>query len=144
MTESNKEEKMIKTLSRCSNFGDPAVHYKKLVQLQKSTESNEEYLFLLKIMNALGSKDRLIIVDILREKDRCVCEIEIILDKSQGAVSHQLKILEEAKLIQGWKQGKYTHYSLLKPTFEKFLELISKWAGKTTNWFGAVPAVSET
>ena len=65
-------------------------------------------------VNALANKKRLIIINILKEKDRCVCELEAVLDESQPSISHHLKILENAGLIRGWKKGKFTHYDLLK------------------------------
>lgn len=138
-----REEKIIETLSHCSDFGDPREYYKELIELRKQAKMNKNFEFLTEIMRALGNKDRFIIVDMLRQKDRCICELEVLLDKSQGAVSRQLKILEESNLIKGWKQGKFTHYSLVKPIFEKFLNIISNWSEKTTNWFGELPVVSE-
>ncbi|MHA1425947.1 MAG: ArsR family transcriptional regulator, partial [Candidatus Helarchaeota archaeon] len=96
MIKRGKEEKIIETLSHCVNFGDPRKYYNELQQIQRNTEKDEEYKFLVKIMRALSNKDRLFIVDMLRTRDYCVCELEILIDKSQGATSRQLKILEDS------------------------------------------------
>ncbi|MHA1267734.1 MAG: ArsR/SmtB family transcription factor [Candidatus Helarchaeota archaeon] len=131
-----KKRQLIKTLSHCVRFGDPHEYYTQLLQLGKEAKKNQDYKFLQKIMNALGSQDRLFIIDSLRQKDRCVCELVIMLNKSQGAVSRDLKILEESQLIRGWKKGKFTHYSLVKSVFEKFTNLMNNWLATTKNWFG--------
>ncbi len=144
MVDKDRENKIITTLANCADFGDPQEYYKKLLKLREEVETDNDKLSLIKIMEALGNKDRFIMVDMLREKDRCVCELEAIIDKSQGTISRHLKVLENANLIQGWKHGKFTHYSLVKPIFDRFLELVSNWADKTTNWFGTLPAISET
>jgi ArsR family transcriptional regulator len=77
-------------------------------------------------LNALSNKKRLIILNILKEKDRCVCELEATLDESQPSISHHLKILEDVGLIRGWKKGKFTHYDLIKKQLELYLNLLHK------------------
>jgi ArsR family transcriptional regulator len=136
-------ERILNTLASCSDFGDPKEHHETLVDLRKKGLADEEFSFLLKIIKALAHKNRFLLFMTLKEKDRCVCELEVIADKPQSSVSHQLKVLEEAQLIQGWKKGKYTHYSLVRPVFEKFLKLLGNWVEDTKNWFGELPALSE-
>lgn len=143
MVDKDREKKIIITLANCVDFGDPQEYYNELLELRQAVEEDHDKVALFKIMDALGNKERFIMVDMLRAKDRCVCELEAIIDKSQGTVSRHLKVLEDANLIQGWKHGKFTHYSLRKPVFQRFLELVSNWAETSTNWFGTLPAVSE-
>lgn len=143
MREKDSAKRIIETLSHCSDYGNPEMYYNQLIKLREKMKNDSEKVFLIKIMNALGNEDRFIIIDMLKEKDRCVCELEAIVKRSQGTISRHLKVLEEANLIRGWKQGKFTHYSLVKPVFEKFLNIISNWSEKTTNWFGELPVVSE-
>ncbi|MFX0009496.1 MAG: ArsR/SmtB family transcription factor [Candidatus Hermodarchaeota archaeon] len=76
--------------------------------------------------SVLGNKERLIIVTVLKDKDRCVCELEAILDKSQPSISHHLRELEKLNLIRGWKKGKFTYYSLLKDNLNSYIEKIEK------------------
>ncbi|MBN2153775.1 MAG: hypothetical protein JW839_20120 [Candidatus Lokiarchaeota archaeon] len=45
-------------------------------------------------------------------------------------------MLEEAGLIRGWKRGKYTHYSLVKPSFDRLASFLNQWLGQVSNWFG--------
>jgi ArsR family transcriptional regulator len=88
------------------------------------------------MMIAFGNPERFLIIDSLREKDRCVCEFEGILQKTQPAVSHHIKILEQIQLIRGWKKGKFTHYSLVEKKFKEFKDLFQEWNESITNWFG--------
>jgi len=76
--------------------------------------------------SVLGNKERLIIVAVLKDKDRCVCELEAILDKSQPSISHHLRELEKLDLIRGWKKGKFTYYSLLKDNLSSYITKIEK------------------
>ena len=65
-----------------------------------------------KIFKALGDKNRLRIVNMLRDKPMCVCEITDILKLSQSAVSGHLRVLKEAGVIGDRKDGLWVEYSL--------------------------------
>ncbi|MHA2327254.1 MAG: ArsR family transcriptional regulator, partial [Candidatus Hodarchaeales archaeon] len=71
----------------------------------------------------------------IKKKDRCSCEFEAILQKSQPAISRDLKRLEDINLIQGWKKGKFIHYSLVKTTFNFFNQILENWFSGLENWF---------
>jgi ArsR family transcriptional regulator len=49
-----------------------------------------------------------------------------MLDKSQPTISHHLKILEEIGIIRGFKQGRFTHYEVIKKSFEEYSKLMKK------------------
>lgn len=61
---------------------------------------------------------------ILNDNNRCVCELEAILDISQSTISHHLKILEKIGLIKGIRRGYFTHYELIKEQFQENLRNI--------------------
>lgn len=61
---------------------------------------------------ALGDEVRLKILQMLTEREMCVCEIFDKLDMSQPAVSHHLKILRQAGLVKDSRDGKWIYYSL--------------------------------
>lgn len=134
-----KKEAILKTLGNCSDIGDNAgVHYDGLKILAKDFNTNSNIKRFLTILNALGNPDRFLILHLLRVKDRCVCELEAAIDKSQPAISRHLKILESAELIRGWKHGKFTHYSLVQQNFEFFREYSHEWIAEISNWFGLI------
>lgn len=134
-----RKTKIMETLSKCEDFGNPEQHYESLVQLKKNFTLNPEKKKLCDILEALGSTERLLILDALAEKDRCICELEAILAKAQPSISHHIKVLENAGLIQGWKKGKFTHYSLVKRQINEFRTIIVEWLDKIDNWFEELP-----
>ena len=74
----------------------------------------KEYLLddLADIFKVFGDKTRMKILYILHERELCVCDIAQLLDMNQSAISHQLKVLKQAKLIKGRRDGKQMYYSL--------------------------------
>ena len=84
----------------------------------------EELIKLSNFGTALGSIERLIILNALKERDRCVCELEAILDKTQSTISHHLRKLERAKLIESYKQGNFTYYSRNHDKFDEYFNLL--------------------
>ena len=65
--------------------------------------------------NALADPVRLRVLSILAaspEGEVCVCDFVEPLAKSQPTVSHHLKVLSEAGLVQGDRRGKWVWYSL--------------------------------
>jgi len=138
MLKKDDEKTIIKTLESCTDFGDAQVYYKELRKFGIDIKKNEEVIEIINFLEAIGKDDRLYIITALKEKDRCVCELEAILQKSQPSVSHHLKILEKANLIRGWKKGKFTHYSLIKSNFIRFNKILSEFLGNISNWFGEI------
>ena len=63
---------------------------------------------------ALGNETRYLIYNLITKKEMCICELETILDLSQPAISHHVKILEQSGLINGEKSRKFIHYKLTK------------------------------
>ena len=134
-----RKEELIDTLSTCKNIGSNAEkHYEFLQDLRNQFQNNDDHKSSIQIFSALGNPDRFFIIELLREKDRCGCEIEAAfnLRKSQPAISRHIHILEESGLIRGWRHGKFTHYSLVKPTFDKFQAHLNQWINEIQNWLG--------
>jgi ArsR family transcriptional regulator len=64
------------------------------------------------IFKVLGDPTRLRIVSALGVHELCVCDIANLLGSSISAVSHQLRILRNLKLVRHRKDGKMVYYSL--------------------------------
>lgn len=64
------------------------------------------------VFKALGDPTRLKIIHALSKKNLCVCDIADILDMSQSAISHQLRVLRGLRLVKFKKEGKQAIYSL--------------------------------
>ena len=55
---------------------------------------------------------RMKIIYALMEKELCVCDIATIVGTTQSAISHQLRVLKQSKLVKFRKEGKEVFYSL--------------------------------
>ncbi|WP_301859292.1 helix-turn-helix transcriptional regulator [uncultured Megasphaera sp.] len=64
------------------------------------------------IFKVLGDPTRLRILQTLMEGERCVRDISDQIQMGQSAVSHQLRILRDARLVQFRRDGKVVYYSL--------------------------------
>ena len=74
--------------------------------------SQERVIELSKIFKALGDPTRLRIIDSLSREELCVCEIAELLNMNQSAISHQLRVLRNLRLVKYRKEGKSAVYSL--------------------------------
>lgn len=63
-----------------------------------------------KIFKALANEDRIRIVEVLREGERCVCELQAALDAPQSTVATHLRKLKDAGLVTSRKRGTWRLY----------------------------------
>lgn len=61
---------------------------------------------------ALGDPTRLRILQVLADGDRCVCEVQEEVDVAANLLSHHLKVLREAGLVQAERRGRWVDYRL--------------------------------
>src|SRR5436309_12270992 len=68
-----------------------------------------------KIAKALGDPVRIELVDVLRKHAGkvCVCELVPLFDLSQPTISHHLKVLRDARLVESERQGLWAYYYVL-------------------------------
>ncbi len=67
---------------------------------------------LAELFHVFGDTTRMRILYVLFEEEVCVCDIASILSMSQSAISHQLRVLKQAKLVKNRREGKTIYYSL--------------------------------
>lgn len=80
------------------------------------------------ICKALGDSNRLQIVQMLSDGEKCGCKLLEKFEITQPTLSHHMKILCECGLVTARKEGKWSHYSLNCETlhdFKKFVEELS-------------------
>lgn len=80
--------------------------------LDTSNISEDELYDLAELFKVFGDSTRIRILFVLFEKSLSVCDIANELNMTQSAISHQLKILKQSKLIKGQRDGKNIIYSL--------------------------------
>jgi len=64
------------------------------------------------LFHALSDETRLAVIDMLRDGERCVCELQEELGAAQSRLSFHLKVLKDAGFVNDRKEGRWVHYSL--------------------------------
>jgi ArsR family transcriptional regulator len=96
--------------------------------LAGSSLSEERSVELERVLKALADRHRLRIVNLLLRAGSepvCVCEVQPLLGLSQGTVSHHLKQLVEAGVIEREGRGTYSYFSLVPGALEAVREVFS-------------------
>jgi ArsR family transcriptional regulator len=65
------------------------------------------------LFHALSDVTRLSILDMLRDGERCVCELQDGLDAAQSRLSFHLKVLRDAGLVHDRREGRWSYYRLV-------------------------------
>lgn len=83
---------------------------------------------------ALADPTRVRIVSALRRGELCVGDLVLLLEKSQPAVSHQLRILRSLRLVRAHRRGRRVFYTLdddhVRVLFEQGLEHLAGEQGR--------------
>lgn len=88
------------------------VHEDVVAQVQRNMPQEETLLQLADLFKVFGDGTRVRILYVLLEAEVCVCDLAMLLGMTQSAVSHQLRILKQARLIKARRDGKTVFYSL--------------------------------
>lgn len=97
--------------------------------LAEASLSQDDAVELERLFKALADKHRLRILNILLHADGepvCVCELLPALDISQPTVSHHLKQLTEAGLLEREKRGSFAYYALAPGALDRVGSLLTE------------------
>ena len=87
--------------------------HKDMVENVKSKMPCDEQLYdLADLFKVFGDSTRIKILYTLFERELCVCDIAQALNMSQSAISHQLRVLKQSRLVKFRRAGKEFYYSL--------------------------------
>ena len=87
--------------------------HENLLKIVNETMPEETELYdLAELFKVFGDSTRIRILFVLFEAEVCVCELAQALQMTQSAISHQLKILKQNKLVKSRREGKSIFYSL--------------------------------
>ena len=87
--------------------------HEELLSVVRENMPQEETLYdLAELFKVFGDSTRIRILFVLFEAEVCVCDLAEALGMTQSAVSHQLKILKQSKLVKARREGKSIFYSL--------------------------------
>ncbi len=76
------------------------------------------------LFHALSDETRLGILEMLRDGERCVCDLQEALDAAQSRLSFHLRVLKEAGLVTDRKEGRWSYYTLVPDAFAEAHDLV--------------------
>jgi len=97
------------TLEVCSCH---EVHGDLVEKVNHSMPDEAELYELSELFKVFGDPTRIRILYVLFESEVCVCDLAEVLNMTQSAISHQLKILKNSRLVKARREGKSIFYSL--------------------------------
>lgn len=89
-----------------------AIHAEIVDSVKEKIPEEEKLYDLAELFKVFGDSTRIKILCALSESDMCVCDIAFLFGMTQSAISHQLRILKQARLVKFRKKGKVVYYSL--------------------------------
>ena len=96
----------------CEACESTEVHENLVKFVEESMPAETELYDLAELFKVFGDSTRIRILFVLFEAEVCVYDIAEALNMTQSAISHQLKILKQSRLIKGRREGKHIFYSL--------------------------------
>ena len=88
------------------------IHEDRVKQVRQNMPPEENLFNLAELFKVFGDTTRIRILYTLFQSEMCVCDIAYLLDMTQSAISHQLRVLKGAKLVLYRKEGRVVYYSL--------------------------------
>ncbi len=98
--------------------------HESLAKRVKSEMLSDDLLFdVAEVFKIFGDSTRIKIIYALKLSELCVSDLAFITNSSESAISHQLRILKQAKLVKSRKDGKVVYYSLKDDHVIKLFEI---------------------
>ncbi len=88
------------------------IHPEMVKKAKTKALNHKALLRLSEIFKTLGDPTRLRIINTLLFGEMCVCDLSSVLDMDHSAVSHQLRLLKDRRIVKLRKNGKIAYYSL--------------------------------
>lgn len=80
-----------------------------------------------KIFKALCDEKRIEIIDFIKNKEKCGCQLIELTNLAQSKLAYHIKILIDSGFVTARQQGKWSYYSLNKETADKAINIIKKY-----------------
>lgn len=103
------EERKVIKIDNCSCT---IIHEDVVNRVREAMPQEEKLYDLADLFKALGDSTRVRILSALFQAEMCVCDIAALLNMNQSAISHQLRVLKQARLVKNRRDGKVVYYSL--------------------------------
>lgn len=120
-----KDDKMPANQSNTDSCSCNVIHEDIINKVKKAMPPEEQLYDLADFFKVFGDTTRVKIIYALLKEEMCVCDISMLLGMNQSAISHQLRILRQARIVKFRKEGRIVYYSLddehVKDIFEQGL-----------------------
>lgn len=100
------------------------IHSKVVDKVLKKMPDDNNLYNVANLFKVFGDFTRIRILSALYEAEMCVCDISCLLNMTISAVSHQLRVLRNNKLVKYRREGKEVFYSLADKHINDIIELI--------------------
>jgi ArsR family transcriptional regulator len=91
------------------------------INLKRMRKSADQAVDLMKV---LGNRDRMMLLCEINQGERCVSELEELLEIHQPTLSQQLTVLRKKKLVKTRREGKQIYYSVSSPIAMSVMALL--------------------
>ncbi|MFO7930641.1 MAG: ArsR/SmtB family transcription factor [Thermodesulfobacteriota bacterium] len=116
----DKAENTRKTADICT---ERIIHRRILEAVQAEMPESKDLYDLADFFKIFGDSTRISILWALSESEMCVCDLCALLDMKQSAVSHQLRILKQSRIVSNRREGKVVYYALDDDHIRRVLNL---------------------
>ncbi len=96
----------------CEICGEEHFHPDLIHKVLEHMPTEDEAYDLAELFKVFGDSTRIRILLVLFEEELCVCDLAETLNMTDSAISHQLRILKQSKLVKNRRKGKSVYYSL--------------------------------
>ena len=101
---------------------DETLCHEDILEIVNENMPSEDILFdLAELFKVFGDSTRIRILFVVFESEVCVCDLASALNMTQSAISHQLRILKQSKLVKSRREGKSVFYSLADEHVRKII-----------------------
>lgn len=106
------------------------IHEDVVREVHRNMPEEDKLIDLADLFKVFGDSTRVRILCALFKNEMCVCDIAVLLQMTKSAISHQLRILKQSKLVRNRREGKIVYYSLddehVKNIFDQGLAHVSE------------------
>jgi DNA-binding transcriptional ArsR family regulator len=100
---------MVPDVDKCDST---VIHEDIVKEVRLNMPDEESLMDLADLFKVFGDSTRVKILCALSLSEMCVCDIAALLGMTNSAISHQLRVLKQSKLIKNRRDGKVVYYSL--------------------------------
>ena len=90
----------------------PVIHEDVLARVREKMPAEEPVYEVSELFKVFGDSTRARIICALNIEEMCVCDLSALLNMTQSAISHQLRLLKVSRIVKSRKQGRVVYYSL--------------------------------